>query len=156
MVPPSTVLITTAEAARRLGVSRVRSLEGFRIEGRRNRYVRADLGGDVPRATGSWCPSSQPRQLGMSTVTVTRLANQARVICAECEVQGECLEFALRDPEETEFGVWGGTTPGQRRRLRGQSREPLSLVRFWSAFGPLLTPTTGDNCGQSPVVKFGL
>jgi WhiB family transcriptional regulator, redox-sensing transcriptional regulator len=51
-----------------------------------------------------------------------RLANQARAICASCEVQGECLEFALRIPDETEFGVWGGTTPGQRRKLRGLSR----------------------------------
>jgi WhiB family redox-sensing transcriptional regulator len=51
-----------------------------------------------------------------------RLADQARAICAGCEVQGECLEFALRNPEETEYGVWGGTTPGQRRRLRGRSR----------------------------------
>jgi WhiB family transcriptional regulator, redox-sensing transcriptional regulator len=51
-----------------------------------------------------------------------RLAAQARAICAQCEVQGECLEFALRHPEETEFGVWGGTTPGQRRRLRGLKR----------------------------------
>jgi WhiB family redox-sensing transcriptional regulator len=51
-----------------------------------------------------------------------RLADQARVICACCEVQAECLEFALRNPEETEFGVWGGTTPGQRRKLRGLSR----------------------------------
>jgi len=52
----------------------------------------------------------------------SRLANQARAICAVCEVQGECLEFALRNPEETEYGVWGGTTPGERRRLRGLSR----------------------------------
>jgi WhiB family redox-sensing transcriptional regulator len=52
----------------------------------------------------------------------SRPANQARAICAGCEVQGECLEFVLRNPEESEFGVWGGTTPGQRRRLRGPSR----------------------------------
>jgi WhiB family redox-sensing transcriptional regulator len=52
----------------------------------------------------------------------SRLASQARAICAVCEVQGECLELALSYPEETEYGVWGGTTPGQRRRLRGRSR----------------------------------
>jgi WhiB family transcriptional regulator, redox-sensing transcriptional regulator len=52
----------------------------------------------------------------------SRLASQARAICASCEVQGECLEFALRSPDETEFGVWGGTTPGERRKLRGLSR----------------------------------
>jgi WhiB family redox-sensing transcriptional regulator len=52
----------------------------------------------------------------------SRLVSRARAICAQCEVQGECLEFAIRHPDETEFGVWGGTTPGQRRRLRGLSR----------------------------------
>jgi WhiB family transcriptional regulator, redox-sensing transcriptional regulator len=52
----------------------------------------------------------------------SRLANQARAICAGCGVQGECLEFALRNPDETEFGVWGGATPSQRRRLRGLAR----------------------------------
>jgi WhiB family transcriptional regulator, redox-sensing transcriptional regulator len=52
----------------------------------------------------------------------SRLANQAKAICSGCEVQGQCLEFALRNPEETEFGVWGGTTPSERRRLRGLAR----------------------------------
>jgi hypothetical protein len=37
----------------------------------------------------------------------SRLANQARAICAGCEVQGECLEFALRHPEECEFRGMG-------------------------------------------------
>jgi WhiB family redox-sensing transcriptional regulator len=50
------------------------------------------------------------------------LASRAKAICMTCEVQGECLEFALSYPEETEYGLWGGTTPGQRRRLRGLSR----------------------------------
>jgi WhiB family redox-sensing transcriptional regulator len=52
----------------------------------------------------------------------SRWASRARAICAQCEVQGECLEFAIRYPEETEYGVWGGTTPGERRRLRGLAR----------------------------------
>jgi hypothetical protein len=52
----------------------------------------------------------------------SRLANQARAICAVCQAQPDCLEFALRHPEETEYGVWGGTSPGERRRPRGLSR----------------------------------
>jgi hypothetical protein len=36
-----------------------------------------------------------------------RLANQARAICAVCEVQGEYLEFAIRKPDETRFGAKG-------------------------------------------------
>jgi Transcription factor WhiB len=37
-----------------------------------------------------------------------RLDNQARAVCASCEVQGECLEFAIRNPEETEYGCGAG------------------------------------------------
>jgi hypothetical protein len=48
----------------------------------------------------------------------SRLASQAKAICAVCKVEGECLEFSLRYPEETEYGVWGGTTPGQAPAAR--------------------------------------
>jgi hypothetical protein len=50
-----------------------------------------------------------------------RLADQERAICAGCEV-GECLEFALRNPHETEFGVWSVRLPPT---LRGAIRNRL-------------------------------
>lgn len=79
-VPPPTVLITTAEAARRLGVSRVRNLEGFRIEGRRHHYVRADLGGDVAESDRLLVSvKSAARQLGVSTVTVHNWIGSGRL-----------------------------------------------------------------------------
>lgn len=37
-------------------------------------------------------------------------------ICAECVLQFSCLEWALINNEK--FGVWGGFTPGERRRFR--------------------------------------
>ena len=67
MVRAPTVIITTAEAARRLGVSRERvrqllengMLAGFRIEGQaRARYV--DLEGEGPRTTGSYSRFRRP------------------------------------------------------------------------------------------------
>jgi WhiB family transcriptional regulator, redox-sensing transcriptional regulator len=51
-----------------------------------------------------------------------RLANQAREICAVCIVRAECLAFALENPEASEYGIWGGLSPSQRRRLRGLAR----------------------------------
>lgn len=44
-------------------------------------------------------------------------AAAAIAICLTCPVRAECLTTAmvLRD----EFGVWGGTTPNMRRKLRG-------------------------------------
>lgn len=40
---------------------------------------------------------------------------QALAVCAACVVRCQCLEYALAAGEST--GVWGGTTPAQRRRL---------------------------------------
>jgi transposase-like protein len=46
-------------------------LEGFRTEGRRNRYVRADLRGDVAESDRPLVSiKSAARQLGVSTVTL--------------------------------------------------------------------------------------
>ena len=48
------------------------------------------------------------------------LAATALATCRRCPVQPECLEHALTLPER--FGVWGGTSERQRRRLRSERR----------------------------------
>ena len=40
----------------------------------------------------------------------------ARAICARCPVTEQCLGWALRAGEPV--GIWGGTTPEERRRTR--------------------------------------
>jgi WhiB family transcriptional regulator, redox-sensing transcriptional regulator len=40
----------------------------------------------------------------------------AMALCAMCPVAGECLEYALADPEIT--GIWGGTSAKARARMR--------------------------------------
>jgi WhiB family transcriptional regulator, redox-sensing transcriptional regulator len=40
----------------------------------------------------------------------------AKAVCASCPVVAECLEYALRSDDA--FGVYGGLSPRQRRRLR--------------------------------------
>lgn len=37
----------------------------------------------------------------------------AKRICAACEVQGECLAFAVSTKQAD--GIWGGATEGERR-----------------------------------------
>lgn len=44
-------------------------------------------------------------------------AQAAKTICRQCPVQQECLDFALEAKED--IGVWGGTTPTERRRMNG-------------------------------------
>jgi WhiB family redox-sensing transcriptional regulator len=41
---------------------------------------------------------------------------KARRVCYECPVRRECLEYAINDPYI--YGVWGGLTEKQRRRVR--------------------------------------
>lgn len=42
----------------------------------------------------------------------------AKKVCMKCDVREECLEYALENDEE--FGVWGGLTRRERRRLKRQ------------------------------------
>lgn len=42
-------------------------------------------------------------------------------ICAACPVREPCLEYALVNNEE--YGIWGGTSPYQRRRIRRMRRR---------------------------------
>lgn len=40
----------------------------------------------------------------------------AKRICELCEVKAECLEYALQNDER--FGIWGGLSERERRKLR--------------------------------------
>lgn len=40
----------------------------------------------------------------------------ARSVCNGCAVRMQCLEYALNNKEQ--FGIWGGTSERERRRLR--------------------------------------
>jgi WhiB family redox-sensing transcriptional regulator len=42
----------------------------------------------------------------------------ARQICNGCSVRRECLQYALDNRIGT--GIWAGTTPSQRKRLRSE------------------------------------
>lgn len=41
---------------------------------------------------------------------------EAKRICQGCEVKDECLEYALANDER--FGIWGGLSERERRRLK--------------------------------------
>ena len=50
-------------------------------------------------------------------------ANAARRVCGRCVVRLECLRAALTNEER--FGVWGGLTESERRRLSSSERRHL-------------------------------
>jgi WhiB family redox-sensing transcriptional regulator len=43
---------------------------------------------------------------------------EAKRVCRSCEVRAECLEYALENDER--FGIWGGMSERERRRLKRQ------------------------------------
>jgi WhiB family redox-sensing transcriptional regulator len=51
---------------------------------------------------------------------------EAKEVCRGCVVREECLEFALRNGEK--FGIWGGLSERERRRIRRQRAQAARSV----------------------------
>ena len=49
----------------------------------------------------------------------------AKILCFACPVRILCLRYAIT--EDMPFGVWGGTTETERRKMPLKSRERLKL-----------------------------
>lgn len=68
------------------------------------------------------CSQTDPEaffpEQGMST-------QEAKKVCRACDVAQVCLEYALEN--NLRFGVWGGMSEGQRRKLaKALAEEPDS------------------------------
>ncbi|MDR0505030.1 MAG: WhiB family transcriptional regulator [Bifidobacteriaceae bacterium] len=59
------------------------------------------------------CPQTDPEAFFPEKGGSTR---EAKRICSACEVQRECLEYALAHDER--FGIWGGTSERERRKIK--------------------------------------
>ena len=51
---------------------------------------------------------------------------KAKSICGACEVRGECLDYAIEMGEK--FGIWGGLSERERRRVRRERQVPQRRV----------------------------
>ena len=69
-----------------------------------------------------WYPVSAPTQ------AARREAAPAIAVCSDCPVREECLELALRNWTVGRHGVWGGTVPAERNRLRAGRVAQLARV----------------------------
>jgi WhiB family redox-sensing transcriptional regulator len=47
----------------------------------------------------------------------------AKKVCAECSFRVACLVYAIENDER--FGIWGGKSERERRRLKGKSESEL-------------------------------
>lgn len=70
--------------------------------------------------------------------------NVARQICSGCPVREQCLAYALDHGEH--FGIWGGTSERERRRMR--KGRPRTIDRSEPAHGTLRRYRTGCRCDQ--------
>lgn len=50
----------------------------------------------------------------------------AKRVCLGCPVRAECLDYALRHDER--YGVWGGLSTRERRKLRRPTSAPAPTV----------------------------
>jgi len=55
---------------------------------------------------------------------------EAKEVCRGCVVQNDCLEFALENSEK--FGIWGGMSERERRRIRRQRAQDRELEAYMS------------------------
>lgn len=47
-------------------------------------------------------------------------------VCAACEVRPQCLDYALTHEDAGRFGIWGGLSERERRRIKA-SRVAASI-----------------------------
>ncbi len=75
--------------------------------------VRSDDAGALAWQADALCAQTDPEAFFPEKGGSTR---DAKRVCSSCEVRAECLEYALDNDER--FGIWGGLSERERRRLR--------------------------------------
>lgn len=80
----------------------------------------ADLIGDL----GGWRAEANCRGVDPELFYPERGASvrEAKAVCQGCLVRVECLEYAITKGEK--FGIWGGMSERERRRIRRLRRLP--------------------------------
>jgi len=73
-----------------------------------------------------------------------RQVEVAKAVCAPCPVRANCLAYAVEARPE---GIWGGTTPDERRAAR--RRPPRGQV-YATPLRPARTAVTGNAVAGRP------
>lgn len=72
-----------------------------------------DDDGELGWQTDALCAQTDPEAFFPEKGGSTR---DAKRVCGACNVRSQCLEYALSNDER--FGIWGGLSERERRRLR--------------------------------------
>lgn len=79
-----------------------------------------------PRDAALWdtdIPGITPGDRGAYTAAKARHRTAKGICKSVCPVQVACLEYALQNPGATDAGIWGGTDPKERAKLRLRRRK---------------------------------
>ena len=82
----------------------------------------------APKYTGDWrngakCVPSDPElffPIG-NTGPALKQIEKAKEVCASCDVQEQCLQYALETSQDD--GVWGGLSEDERRALKRRANR---------------------------------
>ena len=55
----------------------------------------------------------------------------AKMVCGQCRVSGDCLDFALETNQDS--GIWGGLSEEERRTIRRQRAAEVRAARAAAA-----------------------
>jgi len=90
-------------------------------------YYEADETSEPWYVEGGERPSTM-RQIRLPYPTYSRLDATLINVCHDCPFVARCFGHALLNEE---FGFWGGTNPGDRKRLRKKLGIKLSDSKFY-------------------------
>lgn len=79
-------------------------------------FLAPDDEGELAWQADALCAQTDPEAFFPEKGGSTR---DAKKVCSACTVRSECLEYALKNDER--FGIWGGMSERERRRLRKKS-----------------------------------
>ena len=107
-----------AGAGQGRGQAHATGRQGFGRQGIGGQGIAGLLGIGTEADAQSWqeqalCAETDPEAFFPEKGGSTR---EAKKICTGCEVKAQCLEYALANDER--FGIWGGLSERERRRLR--------------------------------------
>lgn len=89
----------------------------------RSTYASSEIFGSLGRPTPDFFENGACKGIAPHVFfpTTGQSPAEAQRVCARCEVREECLEYALTESEI--YGVWGGLSERQRRKLTKDRRN---------------------------------
>lgn len=82
-----------------------------------------------PADIAQWAQYAECKDVSDDIFHSTRVAaeEKAKEFCYDCDVQPQCLTYALSRSDEP--GIWGGTTEEERRVIRRQRRYAQVAIK---------------------------